>query len=123
MIFLLIKLIDIAQMKCSFNDHKKIDAIKLCSDCKIYMCNKCEKLHSGLFLNHHLFNIEQDINDIFSGFCKEENHFDKLDYFCKSHNILCCSSCIVKVKKKGKGQHADCNVCIIEDIKDEKRRL
>ena len=108
-------------MKCSFNDHKKIDAIKLCSECKIYMCNKCEKLHSGLFLNHHLFNIEQDINDIFSGFCKEENHFDKLDYFCKSHNVLCCSSCIVKVKKKGKGQHADCNVCIIEDVKDEKK--
>ena len=108
-------------MKCSFNDHKNIDAIKLCSDCKIYMCNKCEKLHSGLFLNHHLFNVDQDINDIFSGFCKEENHFDKLDYFCKSHNILCCSSCIVKVKKKGKGQHADCNVCIIEDIKNEKK--
>ena len=110
-------------MKCSFNDHKKIDAIKLCSDCKIYMCNKCEKLHSGLFLNHHLFNIEQDITDIFSGFCKKENHFDKLDYFCKNHNSLCCSACIVKLKKKGRGQHSDCNVCVIEDIKNEKKEI
>ena len=111
------------KMKCSFNEHKNIEAIKLCSDCKIYMCNKCEKLHSGLFLNHHLFNVDQNINDIFSGFCKEENHFDKLDYFCKTHNLLCCSSCIVKVKKKGKGQHVDCDVCIIEDIKNEKKEI
>ena len=111
------------KMKCSFNEHKNIEAIKLCSDCKIYMCNKCEKLHSGLFLNHHLFNVDQNINDIFSGFCKEENHFEKLDYFCKTHNLLCCSSCIVKVKKKGKGQHVDCDVCIIEDIKNEKKEI
>ena len=85
------------------------------------MCNKCEKLHSGLFNHHHLYNLDKDINDIFTGFCKEENHLDKLEYFCKNHNILCCSACIAKVKKKGKGQHSECDICIIEDIITEKK--
>ena len=110
-------------IRCSFSEHKNNNAIKLCSVCKIYMCNKCEKLHSGLFTNHHLYNIDQNINDIFSGFCNKENHFDKLDYFCRSHNTLCCSSCIVKVKKKGRGQHSDCDVCILEDIISEKKEI
>ena len=111
------------KIKCSFNEHKNNDAIKLCSNCKIYMCNKCEKLHSGLFTNHHLYNLDKNINDIFSGYCNKENHFEKLDYFCKSHNTLCCSSCIVKVKKKGRGQHSDCDVCVIEDIMSEKKEI
>jgi len=111
------------KIKCSFNEHKNNDAIKLCSDCKIYMCNKCEKLHSGLFTNHHLYKLEHDNDDIFSGICQKENHLDKLDYFCKNHNLLCCSACIVKLKKKGRGQHSDCNVCIIEDIKEEKKEI
>ena len=110
-------------IRCSFSEHKNNNAIKLCSVCKIYMCNKCEKLHSGLFTNHHLYNIDQNMNDIFSGFCNKENHFDKLDYFCRSHNTLCCSSCIVKVKKKGRGQHSDCDVCILEDIISEKKEI
>ena len=109
--------------KCSFNEHKNIDAIKLCCNCKIYMCNKCEKLHSGLFINHSLYGLDQDSNVIFSDVCKQENHFNKLEYFCKDHNLLCCSSCIVKVKKKGRGQHAECNVCILEDIKSEKKDI
>ena len=111
------------KIKCSFNEHKNNDAIKLCSECKIYMCNKCEKLHSGLFLNHHIYKLDHDINDIFSGICQKENHFDKLDYFCKNHNSLCCSACIVKLKKKGRGQHSDCNVYVIEDIKKEKKEI
>ena len=112
-----------AKTKCSFNEHKNIDAIKLCSNCKIYMCNKCEKLHSGLFINHSLYGLDQDNNFIFSDVCKQENHFNKLEYFCKDHNVLCCSSCIVKVKKKGRVQHAECNVCILEDIKSEKKDI
>lgn len=34
---------------------------------------------------------------------------------------MCCDSCIVKLKTKGKGQHKDCDICFIEDIKDEKK--
>ena len=85
------------------------------------MCNKCEKIHSKMCKHHHWYNLEQNLNDIFTGFCKETNHLEKLEYFCKDHNILCCASCIAKIKGKGKGEHKDCNICFIEDIKDEKK--
>ena len=111
------------KMKCSFQEHKENDAIIFCCECKIYMCNKCQKNHSGLFINHNLYNLDKDLNDIFTSFCKEENHYDKLEFYCKNHNVLCCSACIVKVKKKGKGQHSNCDVCIIEDIKTEKKNI
>ena len=108
--------------KCSSIEHKEIDAIFYCRNCKVYMCNKCESFHSKLLQNHYEYNLNKDdINNIFTGFCEEENHLEKLEYFCKTHNKLCCASCIVKFKKKGKGQHTDCNICIIEDIKDEKK--
>ena len=42
--------------------------------------------------------------------------------FVKTHNQLCCSSCLCKIKKKGNGQHADCDACVIEDIKEEKEK-
>ena len=45
----------------------------------------------------------------------------KLEYYCKNHDILCCDSCIAKLKVKGKGQHKDCDICLIEDIKEEKK--
>ena len=34
---------------------------------------------------------------------------------------MCCVSCIAKIKKNGKGQHHDCDVCVIDDIKEEKK--
>ena len=104
------------QRKCSSKKHEEMEAIIYCDECK-----KCEKLHSELFQNHKKFNVDQDINDLFTGYCKEKNHLEKLNYFCKTHNKLCCSSCIVKVKSEGNGKHTDCYVCNIEDIKDEKK--
>ena len=108
-------------IKCSSKEHMESDAICYCQICQIYMCNKCEKLHSGLFTNHHLYKLEHDNDDIFSGICQKENHLDKLDYFCKNHNMLCCAACISKIKGKGNGQHTDCTVCFIEDIKEHKK--
>ena len=46
----------------------------------------------------------------------------KLNYFCKTHNKLCCAACIAKIKGKGAGQHVDCDVCYIEEIKEEKKK-
>ena len=108
------------QKKCSFEEHKEIEAITTCPECKIYMCNKCENLHSSLFKNHHPYHLKKE-DEIFTGFCKEKNHTMKLEYFCKDHNQLCCSACIAKLNKKGDGQHKDCEVCDIESIKDEKK--
>ena len=107
--------------KCSSKKHLEIDAINYCKDCKIYLCNKCQNLHLDLY-EHQLYNLDKDgINDIFTDICQIENHKIKVDYFCKTHNQLCCGLCIAKIKNKLYGQHTDCNVCLIEDIKDEKK--
>jgi len=107
--------------KCSFQDHKEVDAVVYCQECKVYLCNKCENFHSKLFINHHQYKIDIDIQEIFTGYCKEENHTNKLEFFCRNHNQLCCSSCLCKIKDKKYGQHTNCEVCYLKDIKNEKR--
>ena len=107
--------------KCSSIEHEEKDAISFCFECKVYMCNKCESFHSKLCKNHHWFNLDKNINEIFTGFCIEGSHMGKLEYFCKNHNKLCCGFCITKIKGKEKGQHKDCDVCFIEEIKEEKK--
>ncbi len=107
--------------KCSFEEHKDSNAIKYCPKCQIYMCNKCEKTHMNLFKDHNEYKIENNDEEIFTGFCKEKSHQNILKYFCKDHNKLCCAACIAKINKKGDGQHKDCNICCIEDIKEEKK--
>ena len=108
--------------KCSFSEHKEIDAISFCQECNIFLCNKCEKLHMGWFNNHHLFNSNKKIIDIFTGFCKEKNHLAELKYFCKTHNILCCGECITKIKDSENGKHTDCDICLIKDIENDKKK-
>ena len=109
--------------KCCSQGHEEIMSNYYCPECKIYICNKCENFHSKLFKAHKLYKIDIDINEIFTGFCEENNHLEKLEYFCKTHNKLCCSSCIVKIKREGKGQHTDCEICVIEDIKEKKNEI
>lgn len=107
--------------KCSSNKHQNIDAISYCFNCKKYLCNKCQIFHTDLFENHILSNSEQELNDIFEDICKQENHNIKFEFFCINHNILCCSSCICKIKNEKFGQHTDCDVCLINEIIDEKK--
>ena len=108
--------------KCSLSDHKEIDAIIFCPICKIYICKKCEKIHQGWFKNHNICHLDNnDLNEVFTGLCKEAKHSYELDYFCKTHNKLCCAKCIVKLKDKESGQHTDCDVCFIKDIENEKK--
>ena len=85
------------------------------------MCKKCQNIHSGLCPKHHNYKLINGVGDIFTGFCQEEGHFDILEFYCKTHSKLCCSGCISKIKRKGKGEHTDCDICIIEDIKNEKK--
>ena len=108
------------EKKCSLEEHKEINAIKYCPECRIYICNKCENHHSSLFNNHHAYNINKE-EEIFTGFCPEKNHTIKLEFFCKNHNQLCCAACIAKINGKGVGQHKDCEISFIEDIKEEKK--
>ena len=112
---------EIDKKKCSLQEHNNTNAIIYCESCKVYMCNKCENLHTKLFPYHKVFKSDKDINEIFIAHCQEEGHYNKLEYFCKNHNQLCCAACIAKIKKNQNGKHKDCDVCIIEDIKEEKK--
>ena len=107
---------------CSFKEHKDIEAINFCFKCQVYLCNKCLNYHKGLFESHPVSNLDKENDETFIGFCQEVNHNIKTDYFCKSHNQLCCAICLCKIKGNGNGQHNDCDICFINDIKEEKRR-
>ena len=107
--------------KCSSKDHGEIDAVNYCDKCQVYMCKNCTIFHSKLLQNHNIYNLNEEMKDIFTGFCNEENHGNKLEFYCKNHNILCCAACICKMKEKGYGLHKDCETYIIENIKEEKK--
>ena len=109
--------------KCSLKKHAEINAISFCQECNLYMCNKCLNLHSELFEseNHKTINLNKEIKELFRGLCPEEKHKIELQYYCKTHNKLCCAACLSVVKSKGNGQHKDCTVCNIEEIKEEKK--
>jgi len=78
-------------------------------------------MHTEYLETHHLINLDKSNQEIFSGLCQEVGHKDKLEYFCKNHNKLCCSACISKIKENGKGEHHDCEICSIKEIKEEKK--
>ena len=106
--------------KCSSKSHSEIDAIVFCQKCNKYMCNKCQNYHSEMFYEHQTINLN-NLNEVFIDTCQENNHINRLEFYCKDHNILCCAYCIIKFKEKGFGQHSDCNVCDIKEIKEEKK--
>lgn len=72
-----------------------------------------------------MLNIKTSNNEdeIFTGLCKEMNHSNELKFYCKTHNELCCAECITKIKTDGYGQHTDCEICLIKEIKDEKIQM
>ena len=112
---------DNQKKKCSLKKHSEIDAINYCQECRIYLCNKCKNFHSELFEMHHLYNLDKNVNEIFTGYCKQKEHYNKFRYFCKNHNQLCCGDCITKIKDEIFGQHKDCDICYIKEIKDIKK--
>ena len=103
---------------CSLKEHKENNAVYYCQDCKLYICNKCLNYHQGFFDNHHINNLDNN-NEIFIDICNEKNHPIKMEFYCKSHNKLCCAFCITKIETDLYGQHKDCEVCTIESIKEE----
>ena len=113
---------NITNKKCSFEEHKNIDAIDYCNECNIYVCQKCKDYHKFLVENNHNKNlINKENNETNFEICYEQNHENKLEYFCRTHNKLCCIACVTKIKGLGNGQHSDCNICFIKDIKEEKK--
>ena len=107
--------------KCSHKKHSEKEAVTFCKECKKYWCNKCTNDHPDYFEDHHLLDLKKENQDLFTGLCSLENHNQELKYYCKNHNQLCCAACISKIKGNGDGQHSECDVCHIKDIKDEKK--
>ena len=113
---------NIQDKKCSLKKHSEVDAVIYCQECKLYLCNKCQSHHLELFDNHNMIKRDLFVNDNFTVYCNEQKHKNYfLEYYCQSHNKLCCAACIAKIKGEGNGQHTDCKVCLIKDIKEEKR--
>ena len=106
---------------CSSKDHENNEAKIYCQQCQIYMCKTCENIHSKLCQHHTPYNLDKNSENTFTGYCTVQNHSVKLNYFCKNHNQLCCAECITKIKDKENGQHKDCDICIIDEIKNKKR--
>ena len=111
------------EKKCSAKKHSEFDAICYCQNCKKFLCNKCQNYHLDLLEDHQLVKLDKNISweNTFTGYCKENGHSNKLEYFCKIHNKLICAECIIKIKDETKGQHTDCDVCKIENIMNEKK--
>ena len=107
--------------KCSNKNHREIEATNYCIECNVYLCKKCLIYHSELLEAHHISKLDKNINEIFTGLCPELNHRIELSFFCKTHNQLCCAACLSKMKENGNGQHRDCEVCLIDEIKEEKK--
>ena len=108
--------------KCSSSKHKDIDAVSYCQQCQKYFCKKCKNIHTEILEDHILIDLNKK-NEVFVDICKVPNHPNKLEFFCKQHNSLCCLACISKIKDKGYGQHHDCDVCNIKNINEEKRNI
>jgi len=109
------------QKSCSKKKHSEINATSYCLECNLYLCNKCTNAHIEDFDSHHNYKIDINNQDLFIGLCNEPNHKSRLDFYCKSHNKLCCAACLCKIKENGNGQHFDCDVCLIQDIENEKK--
>ena len=109
------------QKKCSNKKHSDINAVSYCYECKLYLCNKCTNYHIEYLDTHHNYNLEKNNQEIFTGLCNELKHGNELEFYCRTHNKLCCAACLSKIKGKGNGQHHDCDVCLIKEIEEEKK--
>ena len=89
-----------AHKKCSSKKHANIDAISYCQECNKYMWNKCKNMHNELFEDHHKYNINENINKLFTGICKEPNHKNELEFYWKIIIYYVALIVFQKLKKK-----------------------
>ena len=108
--------------KCYYNEHSEQTATNYCFKCNKFLCETCSTSHFDANPNHNLFSVDKDLRLNFTGYCSE-GHPNKLEYYCSTHTNLCCAACLCKINDKGDGQHTECNVCYIGEIKDEKKKI
>ena len=96
------------EYKCSSEEHKNLEAISYCHKCDIYLCNKCENIHCKLCPKHQAYKLNHNLDEIFTGYCMEKDHNEKLEFFCKI--IINYVVHLVYVKKKIKEKVNTINV-------------
>ena len=104
--------------KCYYNEHSEQTATNYCFKCNKFLCETCSTSHFDANPNHNLFSVDKDLRLNFTGYCSE-GHPNKLEYYCSTHNNLCCAACLCKINDKGDGQHTECKVCHMDEIKEE----
>ena len=62
--------------------HSEIDAIVYCPNCSKYYYNKCQNYHSEILNDHQTISLNNP-NEIFIDICQENNHINKLEFYCK----------------------------------------
>ena len=62
---------DTKKVQCSAENHTDQKSSKFCPECNIFMCHKCFNYHSKLFKNHNLIDLTENIDNLFTGYCKE----------------------------------------------------
>lgn len=114
-----------SENKCSNQEHKDLPAEFYCPQCKIYMCKTCASFHNNMFSSHNPTPIEPSRPEEsleFSGLCPlPKHHYAPFDYYCLSHQELCCSACISKINTIGHGNHKDCEVILLREIENKKK--
>ena len=66
------------QKKCSYKKLSEINAISYCSECNLYLCNKCTNNHVEYLEDHNIINLYKNNQEIFTGLYQELNHKNEL---------------------------------------------
>ena len=60
--------------KCSCKKYSEQNAINYCPEYDLYLYNKCTNNHSELLINHQVYNLNKNGDEIFTDKCNELNH-------------------------------------------------
>lgn len=75
------------------------EAFSYCIECEENLCRECITLHRGFraLINHHIVDLQYVIPYVDKSFFSTKVciHYDYLlDFFCVSHDSLCCQGCV-----------------------------
>lgn len=91
---------------CSFcqADDVASQSVTRCTECEVFLCQKCEKHHrKARLFKHHKTMSTKDFHKLpvfmqeTSSLCKEHN--SKLELYCPFHACPCCIQCLSKHRK------------------------
>ncbi|KAL3884092.1 hypothetical protein ACJMK2_030314 [Sinanodonta woodiana] len=88
-------------------------AVQFCVECKECLCEMCLKVHNKLRAtkDHKTINIKDISNNLEhilklgNGFGCPKHEYREIDFFCKTHDIVCCAICQFS-------DHRDCKLVL-----------